>query len=103
MKKVIDGKMYNTETADEVASHSYGYQSDFNYIEETLYRTKKGAWFLYGEGGANTRYSRAVSQNSWTGGDGWEVLSEKEALDFCERHADPETIEKYFGDKIEEA
>lgn len=55
MKKVINGKVYNTETAEEVASYSFSNSNDFRYIREKLYRTKKGNWFLYGEGGPMTK------------------------------------------------
>ena len=38
MKKIIEGKVYNTETAKRVAS--------FGVTHETLYHTKGGRWFL---------------------------------------------------------
>lgn len=53
MKKIIDGKMYNTETAKECGTWDnceYG----FNRVEETLYRKKTGEFFIHGEGGANS-------------------------------------------------
>ena len=53
MKKIINHKMYNTETAERLASSSNGYgYDDFRYMEEQLYRKKTGEFFLYGEGGA---------------------------------------------------
>jgi len=97
MKKIINGISYDTDTADEVVYHSHGHRSDFHYIEEILYRTKKGNFFLVGKGGASTRYARTVSQNCWCGGTGWEILSTREALAFCESHGDVEIIEKYFS------
>lgn len=43
MKSIINGKMYNTETATEVATYRNGRSySDFLYVEETLYRKKQG-------------------------------------------------------------
>lgn len=43
MIKVIDGKRYNTETADCIATTFYGREpSEYDYYEEDLYRTKKG-------------------------------------------------------------
>ena len=56
MKKIIDGKVYNTDTAKKIGEWSYGRYGDINYVEETLYQTKKGAFFIYYEGGANTSY-----------------------------------------------
>ena len=53
MRKNIDRKMYDTETAELLASSSNGYgHGDFRYMEEQLYRKKTGEFFLYGEGGA---------------------------------------------------
>lgn len=103
MKQVIEGKVYNTETADCVAeassSANYG---DFSYWEESLYRTKKGAWFTAGHGGPMTKYARSVGSNSRSGGSGMEALSESEALAWCERNeVNADTIAEYF--KIEEA
>ena len=52
MKKIIEGKVYDTETADCAAEWSSPHtRSDFHYCEEGLYRTKKGTWFLAGEAG----------------------------------------------------
>jgi hypothetical protein len=103
MKKVIDGKVYNTETAECIHewSNSY-YPNDFHYCEESLYKTKKGAWFVAGEGGAMSGYARSCGSNSWAGGEGLRVLSDEEALGWLEQHgADADTIAAHFP--IEEA
>lgn len=57
MKKIINGKLYNTETAKEVGQYWNGYdcENDF-YEKEKLYLKKTGEWFLYGEGGAVSCY-----------------------------------------------
>lgn len=52
MKKIINGKMYNTETATELGDFWNGLStSDFRNLSETLYRKKNGEFFLYGQGG----------------------------------------------------
>ena len=57
MKKQINGKSYNTESANKLARIDSGHSpSDFEYWEETLYRTKTGNFFLYGWGRGNSRY-----------------------------------------------
>lgn len=102
MKKVIDGKMYNTETATEISSagNSLG-RGDFRHYYETLYRTKKGAFFLYGEGGPMTKYGQPCGDMT-EGGDGFFVLSNREALSWCERHeVEADTIAELF--EVEEA
>lgn len=45
MKAIINGKTYNTETATEIGHYSrFGY-TDFRYIDEGLFRTKKRELF----------------------------------------------------------
>ncbi len=67
MKQVIDGKTYNTETATKVGRYWNGLcPGDFRAMDESLYQTKKGAWFLAGKGGPMTKYS--VSYGDATGG-----------------------------------
>lgn len=42
MKKIIKGKMYNTETAEYIEHRSSGcYRSDYRYFEEDLYRKRQ--------------------------------------------------------------
>ena len=105
MKRVINGKLYNTETAEEVFTwENHYYRNDFHYCEETLYRTQKGAFFVAGEGGPMSKYAVPVGSNGSGGGDGLEVLSDAEALAWLEeKEADVETIERVFPGRIEEA
>ena len=103
MKKVINGKTYNTETATEIENYGNGLgRNDFRNIDESLYVTKKGNFFLAGEGGAMTKYSEPCG-NMTGGGEGIEPLSKTEALAWLERHGTAEQVEEYFGDMIEEA
>ena len=86
MKTVIEGKVYNTETADFIDSYentrNYG---DYSYYKECLYLTKKGQYFL-------SRYSRLASpyaknhQNSATGGGKIQLLDEQQALTWAEEN-----------------
>ena len=56
MKKVINGKAYDTEKAKPVAHwKNWGSWRDFEHIEETLYRKRHGEFFLFGEGGPKTK------------------------------------------------
>ncbi len=48
MKRIINGERYDTETAEVDWDNGY-YGGDFKRCEETLSRTKKGAWFSCGE------------------------------------------------------
>ena len=101
MKKIINGKRYDTETATLIGSAGYSYPRDFEYWAEELYRKKTGEFFLYGEGGAKSRYSRRTGQNEWSGGEEIRPLSLKEAQEWAEEHLDADKYEEIFG-KIEE-
>lgn len=101
MKKSIDGKIYNTETADEICGYSFGNGGDFGRVDETLYRTKKGVFFIAGSGGCQSKFAQATGPGWVGGGSGIEVVSEKEAMAFAERHGTAEDVEKFF--KVEEA
>ena len=82
MKKVIDKKLYDTETAEVIYEWENAYfPNDFHFCAETLYRTKKGAWFIYGTGGALSSYRRQAGSNSWCGGEGITALSGDEAYE----------------------
>ena len=97
MKKVINGKMYNTETAKKMADWYYGYPGDFDYYEERLYKKKTGEFFLFGKGGARSKYSD---------NDGFETYgsceiipySEEEARKWAEKHCSGDEYEEIFGE-----
>ena len=103
MRKVIDWKMYDTETATLLGEYAYGYGGDFDRIEEGLYRTKSGRYFIAGNGGPRTKYAVAISQNCWSGGSDIFSLTKEEALVWAEVHLDADEIEKAFGAEIEDA
>ena len=102
MKKVINGKVFDTKTAECIGEWSTGGSgNDFHYCEESLYKTKKGQFFTAGSGGAMSRYAKSCGQNSWGGGDGMELLSEAEALAWCEEYdVDADDIAEHF--KVQE-
>jgi hypothetical protein len=99
MKKVIDGKLYNTNTAQLV--HSYGRGSAWQEDKETLYRSQKGAWFLYGEGGPKSQYSEP-EPGGWSTGT-LIPFTDGEALRWLEQHASADVALEHFGSKVEEA
>ena len=104
MKRIINGKSYNTETATLVAHYDSPHGcTDFHHYSEGLYRTRKGAWFLAGEGGPMSKYARSLGSNSWGGGDGLEVLTAEEAQEWLERRDFVAELEEHFASSIEEA
>ena len=98
MKKIIGGKVYDTETAKKVGSYSnYGSWRDFNHFEETLYQKKTGEFFLHGEGGPATRYAVPEGQSSWSGGERIMPMSYSEAQAWAEEHLEADAYEAIFG------
>lgn len=98
MKKIINGRKYDTGTAEKLGERSYSYRGDFNFVSEELYRKKTGEFFLYGEGGGMTQYASRVDSNCWTGGEDIIPLTEKEAKEWAERFLDADEYEAIFGE-----
>ncbi|MDD2487453.1 MAG: hypothetical protein PHS92_03720 [Candidatus Gracilibacteria bacterium] len=76
MKTIINGKLYDTDTAEHIGGFYKGgtSKSDFNYVEQDIYRTKNGQLFLYSWGGANTGYATHYG-NSRSEGESIELLT----------------------------
>jgi hypothetical protein len=102
MKKIINGKVYDTSTATQRASYNNGLYGDFGYLSETLYLKKTGEFFLHGEGGPMTRYARSDGQNSWTGGERIEPLTYAAAKEWAEEHLTASEYESIFGEVEED-
>lgn len=103
MKQIINGKIYNTDTATQIGEYWNGLAaSDFGYCYEILYRTKRGAYFVHGMGGAASAWSEAVG-DARTGSEGIKPLTEREALDWAERNEWSETVLEHFSHILEEA
>ena len=56
MRKIICGKVYDTTTASIVQKITEGYYGDPRGYEETLYITAEGFYFLYTNGGSESKY-----------------------------------------------
>lgn len=97
MKKIINGKLYDTDTAKEVGYCTNGYGAgDYLYYDESLYRKKTGEYFLYGSGGAGSKYSE------WRGntGTGIQVIipyTEEEAKKWAVENMDADDYMELFG------
>ena len=102
MKKIINGKVYDTSSAKEIGHYENGLPTDFDYIEEVLYRKRTGEFFLHGFGGARTKYATSIGGNSWASGEKILPVSYEEARQWAEEHLDAETYEAAFGAVIED-
>ena len=103
MKKIINGRVYDTEKAKELGTYANaGNWRDFSHLEETLYRKKTGEFFLFGEGGPMTRYAEAEGQNSWSGGRRIMPMTYDEAREWAEKHLTADEYEAIFGEIVED-
>lgn len=96
MKKIINGKLYDTDTAKRIGSDT-GNEGSFAYWHEELYVKRTGEYFLYGEGGAASRYAQQIEQNSWSGGEKIIPLSYGAARKWAEDHLDADRYQEVFG------
>ena len=94
-KKIIEGKTYNTKTALFLGDWQYLWKSDYRYCREELYRTRKGTYFIYGEGGALSCYARYIG-GSATGGADFQVLSDRKAKEWTEKKLSADEYCKIF-------
>lgn len=101
MKKIIDGRIYDTETAKLVGepwSPAGLGPGDSDWCEETLYRKRTGEFFLRGEGGPRTRYAMPYGQSGWTGGERIMPMTYDQARQWAEDHLDADEYVAVFGD-----
>jgi hypothetical protein len=103
MKRIINGKAYNTETArrlGDVECH-YASRSDFGWHDTGVYMTKKGAFFVAGRGGPSSCWAH-YNGNTYRSGEGIQVISKDNAREYLEAdERNIAVIEELF--EIEEA
>lgn len=96
MKKIINKKLYDTETAKMIASWSNDLgKSDFRGYEENLFLKKTGEFFLYGEGGGLSPYAEHFA-DGWGYGKKITPLTEEEARQWAETHMEAEEYLKIW-------
>jgi hypothetical protein len=101
MRKIINEKMYNTETATKIGNWWNGLgESDFRNVDETLYKKRTGEFFLYGEGGGLSRYASS-NGNTRSSGKGIIPLTLEQAKEWGEEYLDCHEYEEAFG-KVDE-
>jgi hypothetical protein len=102
MQRIIDRKVYDTDSAEQIAKHGVIVdKGDFHALAETLYKDSNGEYFLHCQGGAATEYAEQTS-NGTTYGETLELLTKDEALDWCEKRAtSSEAVLEEFAALIE--
>ena len=101
MKKIINGKLYDTSTAKLIDSDCGNFRSYSSWLEE-LYRKRTGEYFLYGKGGPASKYSRQVDANTRIGSSDIIPLTYAEALAWAEEHMVAEAYIEHFGPVAED-
>ena len=98
MKRIIDGKRYDTDTAEMICdvSSRINDQRDFKWHDTQLYRTKKGAWFVAGEGGPMSRWAHDTG-DGYGYGSGLVVIEADEARELLEQHDELDALAEYFN------
>ena len=99
MKKIINGKIYDTATAERAGGWSNNRStSDFSYCSEDLYRKRTGEFFLHGEGGPMSKYAVSCGNNEWGYGKQIIPLSYDAARKWAEEHLPADRYEAIFGE-----
>lgn len=102
MKKIINGKLYNTDTAKLLASWDNGiYPGDFCYVEENLYIKRTGEYFIGAKGGAMTKYASRCSDGFRGAGYAAIPMSEADAQEWCADHCSTDTYIRIWGTQSE--
>ena len=97
MKRIINGKKYDTNTASLIYRATANCPcSDFAYWEEELFLKKTGEFFIAGEGHGFTKWA-SHNGNSSGYGYGLEPISLDEAKEWVSRHCTVDLYEETFG------
>lgn len=103
MKKIINQKRYDTDTAKEMGSWENNYlMNDFHWFRETLYQKKTGEFFVHGQGNAASRYAERVGASGWTGSEKLVPMTWDEAREWAEEHLEADEYETIFGEVAED-
>ena len=87
MKRVIRGRLYDTDTATVIGAHENSDRVyDLNWMRETLYRKRTGEFFIFGEGGANTKYAEQPRPDALISGESIVPITYDEAKEFAEKY-----------------
>lgn len=97
MKKIISGKLYNTDTARQVGSWDNNITDRLYWVNETLYQKQRGEFFLHGEGGPGSKYAEPSGQGSWSSGEKIIPLSYDAAQAWAEEYLDANAYQAAFG------
>ena len=96
MKKIINGKRYDTDTAKNVGYWCANITDGIYRIEETLFRKKTGEYFLFASGGPRTKCASCTETGAPCSGEKIIPLSEETAREWAEKSLDADEYEAAF-------
>lgn len=102
MKRVIDGRIYDTETATRICE--VGCETgDFHGHTTALYKSPKGTFFLAGKGGPLSMWARSTEgERGRSSGEGLRLVDAVEAAEIAEAEGlDPDRM-RAAGFSVEE-
>lgn len=98
MNKVINGKRYDTETAERVGWWDNGLlANDLDWYSEELFRKRTGEFFLLCDGGARSRVAKRDG-SGMVGGESIEPIGREEAEKWVSERMDADAYAELFGD-----
>jgi len=98
MKKYINNRLYDTDTAFEIDTYENRYYDfDCRYIKETLYQKRNGEWFLLAQGGSWTKYRQPRKRGGFSGDTVIVPLTIDEAKEWVKNHLSSEAYILTFG------
>lgn len=97
MKKIIKGKMYDTDTAKCIGKYTNGTPPNhMTYYEETLYRKKTGEYFLFVKGNDCSKHAKMLDDFDYVASEDICYLSFDKARDWAEECLPPDTYMTEF-------
>ena len=98
MIETILNVVYDTNNAQSFGTVESGYPlSDNRWYQETLFRNKSGYWFLYGEGGSQTRFATERTGGERTGSRGIIPIGQMQAMHWLARIGHVDALRELFA------
>lgn len=101
MKKIINSKVYDTDTARCIGGIAYGLEDRLYGWSEDLYCKRTGEYFLCGEGGPGSKYSELAGPSETRGSERVFPLSYDDARAWAEQHLTADEYTAEFGEITE--
>lgn len=101
MKRIINNRKYDTETAIEIGKWESSEHDRLHYVEETLYRKRTGEYFVFGRGGAGSCYAEYRGNRTYVDGESITPLDLVDAQNWAAANLSVDAYEAEFGEVAE--